>query len=185
MSPRSRSRSGSAPPLPTTIHSSTSTAEVASCHRRLGPLRACPHSSWRCPTPRRECTRRSLRRGPKWIRCTTIPSASTSARRALEVSILRAAPFTERIADDHVTAFACAYNLKMHIQTHDPNRRLKPYSCHHKSCGRSFSRKHDLTRHMVSIHRAESVTAMLALSGGSPHSIGDVVPPSSSPVRSE
>ncbi|KAH9911439.1 uncharacterized protein BXZ73DRAFT_82779 [Epithele typhae] len=58
-------------------------------------------------------------------------------------------------------AFARAYNLKTHIQTHDPNR-LKPYSCLHKSCGRSFSRKHDLTRHMVSIHRAESVTSLSA-----------------------
>ncbi|KAI0757295.1 hypothetical protein C8Q80DRAFT_1215963 [Daedaleopsis nitida] len=59
-------------------------------------------------------------------------------------------------------AFARAYNLKTHIQTHDPNR-LKPYACHHKSCGRSFSRKHDLTRHMVSIHRTESVTALSAM----------------------
>ncbi|RPD63243.1 hypothetical protein L226DRAFT_518000 [Lentinus tigrinus ALCF2SS1-7] len=65
-------------------------------------------------------------------------------------------------------AFARAYNLKTHIQTHDPNR-LKPYACHHKSCGRSFSRKHDLTRHMVSIHRAESVTS---LSTNPPRSIG-------------
>ena len=66
-------------------------------------------------------------------------------------------------------AFARAYNLKTHIQTHDPNR-LKPYACHHKSCGRSFSRKHDLTRHMVSIHRAETATALSA--GQSPHAIG-------------
>ncbi|KAI0768577.1 hypothetical protein BD413DRAFT_479144 [Trametes elegans] len=58
-------------------------------------------------------------------------------------------------------AFARAYNLKTHIQTHDPNR-LKPYACHHKSCGRSFSRKHDLTRHMVSIHRTESVASLQA-----------------------
>ncbi|KAH9890983.1 hypothetical protein C8Q73DRAFT_651174 [Cubamyces lactineus] len=58
-------------------------------------------------------------------------------------------------------AFARAYNLKTHIQTHDPNR-LKPYACHHKSCGRSFSRKHDLTRHMVSIHRTESVASLAA-----------------------
>ena len=57
----------------------------------------------------------------------------------------------------NLTAFARAYNLKTHIQTHDPNR-SKPYACHHKSCGRSFSRKHDLTRHLVSIHRAESVS---------------------------
>ena len=67
-------------------------------------------------------------------------------------------------------AFARAYNLKTHIQTHDPNR-LKPYACHHKSCGRSFSRKHDLTRHMVSIHRAESVTALSAATNP-PRSIG-------------
>ncbi|KAI0815334.1 hypothetical protein BC629DRAFT_1243448, partial [Irpex lacteus] len=49
-------------------------------------------------------------------------------------------------------AFARAFNLKTHIQTHDPNR-LKPYACQHKSCGRAFSRKHDLTRHLISIHR--------------------------------
>lgn len=52
-------------------------------------------------------------------------------------------------------AFARAFNLKTHIQTHDPNR-AKPYACHHKTCGRSFSRKHDLTRHLVSIHRSEA-----------------------------
>ena len=51
----------------------------------------------------------------------------------------------------NIPAFARAYNLKTHIQTHDPNR-LKPYACHHKSCGRSFSRKHDLTRHIQSKH---------------------------------
>ncbi|KAI0374466.1 hypothetical protein BV20DRAFT_1049260 [Pilatotrama ljubarskyi] len=63
-------------------------------------------------------------------------------------------------------AFARAYNLKTHIQTHDPNR-LKPYACHHKSCGRSFSRKHDLTRHMVSIHRTESMASLAASSNRS------------------
>lgn len=51
-------------------------------------------------------------------------------------------------------AFARAYNLKTHLQTHDPNR-LKPHTCPHRSCGRSFSRKHDLGRHLVSIHRDE------------------------------
>ncbi|KAF7306613.1 MED6-domain-containing protein [Mycena indigotica] len=52
-------------------------------------------------------------------------------------------------------AFARAYNLKTHMATHDPNR-TKPYVCSHRSCGRSFSRKHDLGRHLVSIHRDES-----------------------------
>ncbi|KAI0702434.1 hypothetical protein BC835DRAFT_1211974, partial [Cytidiella melzeri] len=52
-------------------------------------------------------------------------------------------------------AFARAFNLKTHIQTHDPNR-SKPYACQHKSCGRAFSRKHDLTRHLISIHRSDA-----------------------------
>ena len=55
-------------------------------------------------------------------------------------------------------AFARAYNLKTHMATHDPNR-LKPHVCPHHSCGRSFSRKHDLGRHLVSIHRDDSVTS--------------------------
>jgi len=41
------------------------------------------------------------------------------------------------------------------MATHDPNR-LKPHVCPNRSCGRSFSRKHDLGRHLVSIHRDES-----------------------------
>ncbi|OCH96688.1 hypothetical protein OBBRIDRAFT_694754, partial [Obba rivulosa] len=61
-------------------------------------------------------------------------------------------------------AFVRAFNLKTHMQTHDPNR-AKPYTCTFKSCGRSFSRKHDLTRHNVSIHRAEA-------SSGSPVGVG-------------
>ncbi|KAF8559352.1 hypothetical protein OG21DRAFT_1403285 [Imleria badia] len=55
-------------------------------------------------------------------------------------------------------AFARAYNLKTHMATHDPNR-LKPHVCPHRSCGRSFSRKHDLGRHLVSIHRDESISS--------------------------
>ena len=59
-------------------------------------------------------------------------------------------------------AFARAFNLKTHMATHDPNR-LKPYVCTHKTCNRSFSRKHDLGRHLVSIHKDE---AGLTMSGG-------------------
>jgi uncharacterized Zn-finger protein len=51
-------------------------------------------------------------------------------------------------------AFARAYNLKTHMATHDPNR-LKPHVCPHRSCHRSFSRKHDLARHQVSLHGAQ------------------------------
>jgi hypothetical protein len=57
-------------------------------------------------------------------------------------------------------AFARAYNLKTHMGTHDPNR-LKPHVCPQRSCGRSFSRKHDLGRHLISIHRDEAVGASL------------------------
>ncbi|KAJ8456028.1 hypothetical protein ONZ45_g18828 [Pleurotus djamor] len=53
-------------------------------------------------------------------------------------------------------AFARAFNLKTHMATHDPNRQ-KPFVCRHRSCGRSFSRKHDLGRHLISIHRDDSV----------------------------
>ncbi|KAL4068296.1 hypothetical protein V8B97DRAFT_888053 [Scleroderma yunnanense] len=55
-------------------------------------------------------------------------------------------------------AFARAYNLKTHMATHDPNR-PKPHVCPHRTCGRSFSRKHDLGRHLVSIHREESISS--------------------------
>lgn len=56
---------------------------------------------------------------------------------------------------DILPAFARAYNLKTHKATHDPNR-LKPHVCPHRTCGRSFSRKHDLGRHLVSIHRGDA-----------------------------
>lgn len=55
-------------------------------------------------------------------------------------------------------SFARAYNLKTHMATHDPNRN-KPYICPHRSCARPFSRKHDLGRHLVSIHNDESITS--------------------------
>jgi hypothetical protein len=52
------------------------------------------------------------------------------------------------------TAFARAFNLKTHRETHNPNR-AKPHACTFAGCGRSFSRKHDLGRHMISIHRED------------------------------
>ncbi|WVW78733.1 hypothetical protein I302_100693 [Kwoniella bestiolae CBS 10118] len=48
-------------------------------------------------------------------------------------------------------AFARAFNLKSHIQTHNPLR-AKPYQCPHSSCKRGFSRLHDLERHRQGIH---------------------------------
>lgn len=56
------------------------------------------------------------------------------------------------------------------MATHDPNR-LKPHVCPHRACGRSFSRKHDLGRHVVSIHR-EDGTASVASHASSKKSIG-------------
>ncbi|KAF5376811.1 hypothetical protein D9757_008871 [Collybiopsis confluens] len=49
-------------------------------------------------------------------------------------------------------AFDRAFNLKTHVETHNPDR-PKPFVCPHPSCGRPFSRKHDLGRHQASIHR--------------------------------
>ncbi|PWN46983.1 hypothetical protein IE53DRAFT_306617, partial [Violaceomyces palustris] len=51
-------------------------------------------------------------------------------------------------------AFARAYNLNTHLSTHDPDpSRSKPFPCPYPSCksegGRSFSRKHDLQRHVA------------------------------------
>ncbi|KAJ3729406.1 hypothetical protein C8R42DRAFT_651803 [Lentinula raphanica] len=47
-------------------------------------------------------------------------------------------------------AFDRAFNLKTHMETHDPHRK-KPHKC--QVCGRSFSRKHDLGRHVTSLHK--------------------------------
>ncbi|KAF9261582.1 hypothetical protein L218DRAFT_930815 [Marasmius fiardii PR-910] len=52
-------------------------------------------------------------------------------------------------------SFARAFNLKTHMATHDPNR-VKPFVCPYRTCGRLFSRKYDLGRHLASIHRDES-----------------------------
>ncbi|ORY26877.1 hypothetical protein BCR39DRAFT_248223 [Naematelia encephala] len=47
--------------------------------------------------------------------------------------------------------FARAFNLKSHLQTHNPLR-AKPHMCPHPSCKRGFSRLHDLERHRQGIH---------------------------------
>ncbi|VDB93509.1 unnamed protein product [Peniophora sp. CBMAI 1063] len=67
-------------------------------------------------------------------------------------------------------AFARAFNLKTHMETHNPNR-AKPYVCPHRSCARSFSRKHDLQRHRAAIHHDQS----------SASSVSPPAPPSSLP----
>lgn len=59
-------------------------------------------------------------------------------------------------------AFARAYNLNTHLATHDPDpAKSKPFPCPYPSCksdgGRSFSRKHDLQRHVASTHEHEPI----------------------------
>lgn len=49
-------------------------------------------------------------------------------------------------------AFARHFNMKQHMETHNPMR-VKPFLCEHSSCGKRFSRKHDLLRHQTSIHQ--------------------------------
>ncbi|KAI9512869.1 hypothetical protein F5148DRAFT_1160483 [Russula earlei] len=52
-------------------------------------------------------------------------------------------------------AFARAFNLKTHLDTHNPER-VKQYVCPHTGCKRPFSRKHDLQRHRTAIHRDQA-----------------------------
>lgn len=72
-------------------------------------------------------------------------------------------------------AFARAFNLKTHMETHNPNR-SKPYVCPHRSCARSFSRKHDLQRHRAAIHHDQN-----SASSVSPPSQMSQLPKSSTP----
>ncbi|KAF9068593.1 hypothetical protein BDP27DRAFT_1266151 [Rhodocollybia butyracea] len=62
-------------------------------------------------------------------------------------------------------AFDRAFNLKAHMDTHNPNRK-KPFVCHHDNCRRAFSRKHDLGRHLTSIHHDEAKTSSVGVAKG-------------------
>ncbi|KAI9293537.1 hypothetical protein K502DRAFT_325272 [Neoconidiobolus thromboides FSU 785] len=46
--------------------------------------------------------------------------------------------------------FSRPYNMRAHLEIHSPIR-IKPHTC--TVCNRAFSRKHDLTRHVKTIHQ--------------------------------
>jgi len=50
--------------------------------------------------------------------------------------------------------FSRMYNLKTHYETHFPNR-VRPFPCN--QCSKAFSRKHDLQRHVTSVHKGEKL----------------------------
>ncbi|CAK4030374.1 Cell wall transcription factor ACE2 [Lecanosticta acicola] len=50
--------------------------------------------------------------------------------------------------------FQRSYNLKAHLETHDPGRE-QPHACSHPGCRRRFVRRTDLTRHEQSVHLKE------------------------------
>ncbi|KAG0143764.1 hypothetical protein CROQUDRAFT_32511, partial [Cronartium quercuum f. sp. fusiforme G11] len=45
--------------------------------------------------------------------------------------------------------FARAFNLQTHIGTHQG---IRPFDCPVNECFKSFSRRHDLSRHLNAIH---------------------------------
>ncbi|KAF8940742.1 hypothetical protein BGZ47_007621 [Haplosporangium gracile] len=50
--------------------------------------------------------------------------------------------------------FKRRFNLESHITTHDPNRE-RLYMCDRPHCDKTFTRKHDLTRHRSSVHHGD------------------------------
>ena len=48
-------------------------------------------------------------------------------------------------------ASARKHNLKTHMDTHNPNRK-KPFVCPESDCAHPFTRRHDLKRHLESMH---------------------------------
>ena len=89
------------------------------------------------------------------------PSSSRTNPSPLSTSKPRSGPVKRFPCPKCDKAFARAYNLNTHLSTHDPDpNRAKPFACPYPSCksegGRSFSRKHDLQRHVASIHENEA-----------------------------
>jgi hypothetical protein len=81
----------------------------------------------------------------------------TKKKRKNEVEI-----FTndEQEPEDHKKRFACPicnrcfarkFNMQTHKATHEVDR-VKPFVCNYPNCDHSFTRKHDLKRHIYGIH---------------------------------
>ncbi|RHZ68258.1 hypothetical protein Glove_296g19 [Diversispora epigaea] len=47
--------------------------------------------------------------------------------------------------------FSRKFNMQSHLATHD-SERIRPFTCEYPSCGLSFTRKHDLKRHIIGVH---------------------------------
>lgn len=50
--------------------------------------------------------------------------------------------------------FQRSYNLKAHLETHDPHR-SQPHPCHHHGCNKRFVRRTDLIRHVQSVRKTK------------------------------
>ncbi|PKI84847.1 hypothetical protein MVES_001059 [Malassezia vespertilionis] len=120
------------------------------------------------PPPASPCTKHKqepLQGGSKRARLDTANSSSPTQHSSPTSEYLYGAPPLEHAqkrfqCSKCPRAFARAYNLNTHLSTHDPDpTRAKPFPCPYRSCkfegGRSFSRKHDLQRHVASVHEHE------------------------------
>ncbi|TCD70667.1 hypothetical protein EIP91_002389 [Steccherinum ochraceum] len=99
----------------------------------------------------------------QFVQATVTPSNVSAGSQSPSPLQEQADPKKKFLCTNCGRGFARHFNLKTHMQTHDPNR-AKPFACSHKGCGRAFSRKHDLMRHLTSIHRSSTA--------GSPEAIG-------------
>jgi len=87
-----------------------------------------------------------------YVQATVSPASTNSPSPIAGQGVEDNDPKKKHVCSTCHRAFARQFNLKTHMQTHDPNR-AKPFDCKHPGCGRAFSRKHDLMRHLTSLHR--------------------------------
>lgn len=82
--------------------------------------------------------------------------------------------------------FNRAYNLSTHEATHDPSK-AKRFQCPYRTCqaqgGRTFSRKHDLQRHVASAHEFDAPPEVLVRADGSAVPVDYDNPPWNAPPK--